>query len=162
MDYITHRIFCATPGELEAERRAFEEVVGEVNEAEAMPKNILLAPLSIVPYIVNKLQVQPVVDANVASCKFFVQVLHDTWGPAIRNFEPEYALACRLKADPAAAMEGIAVFFKAVDGAQIEPAVLRLKSSLPSQQGGEAYEFVSLDEFKRQLHAQLSDWLRGA
>jgi hypothetical protein len=87
-------------------------------------------------------------------------VLHDTWGPPTRNFEPDYTLACRLKADPAEAMEGIAVFFKAADGAQIEPTVQRLKSSLQSQQDGPSYEFATLDEFKRQSRAQLSDWQR--
>jgi hypothetical protein len=161
MAYTLHRIFCSTPGELEAERRAFDDVVGEINQAEAMPKNFLLVPLSIAPYIVSKLPYQPVVDANVAICRFFVQVLHDTWGPPTRNFEPDYALACRLKADPAEAMEGISVFFKAADGAQIEPGILQLKSSLQSQRDRQAYEFAGLNEFKRQLRAQLSDWLRG-
>jgi hypothetical protein len=160
MAYIMYRVFCATPGELEAERRAFYDVVGEINEAEAMPKNILLVPLSIVPYIVNKLPYQPVVDANVAVCRFFALVLHDTWGAPTRNFEPEYTLAFRLKADPAAAMEGIAVFFKAADGAQIEPEILQLKSSLQSQRDQQSYEFAGLDQYKQQLRAQLSDWLR--
>ena len=155
-----YRIFCATPGELEAERRAFDELA-EIYETEAMAKNILLVVLSIVPYIVNKLPFQLVVDANVAIRKFFALVLDDPWGPPTGNFEPDYTLPCRLKADPAEAMEGIAIFCKAADPAQIEPTVQRLKSSRPSQRDGPSYEFATLDEFKRQLRAQLSDWLRG-
>jgi hypothetical protein len=162
MAYTMHRIFCSTPGELEAERRAFDDVVGEVNEADAMPKGILFVPLSIMPYIVNKLPYQPMVDANVRACRFFVQVLHHTWGPPTRNFESEYQLACLLMADPAEALDGIAVFFKAADSLQIvEPGILQLKSSLQSQQHPQAFEYAGLDDYKLQLRAQLSDWLRS-
>jgi hypothetical protein len=127
-----------------------------------MPKNILFVALPIVPYIVDQSPFPPVVDANVAVCKLLALVLHDTWGPPGRNFQSEYRLACRLKADPAEAMEGIAVFFKVADGAQIEAGILRLKSSLPSQQYCQSYEFACLDQHQQQLRAPLSDWLGGA
>ena len=113
MTYTLHRVFCATPGGLEPERQAFHEVVGQVNETEGMPQSILLVPVSIVPNMVNKLAFQPLVEANVQACKFFVQVLHTTWGPSARNFESEYNLACRLKTDLASPMEDISLFFKA-------------------------------------------------
>src|SRR5271170_7786072 len=96
MTYKLHRVFCASPGDLEPEREAFHDVIGQVNEAEGMAKSILLVPVSIVPNMVNKLAFQPLVDANVQECTFFVQVLQNTWGPPEKNFEVEYNLARRL------------------------------------------------------------------
>jgi len=118
-------------------------------------------PVSIVPNMVNKLVFQPVVETNVRACKFFVQVLHNTWGPPTRNFQTEYELACQLKTDPASQMEDVAVFLKAADGLQVEPGIRQLKSSVQSQHDCVAYEFASLDEYKQQLQAQLSTWLRA-
>ena len=160
MAYTVHRIFCATPADLEPERQAFHEVIGEVNQAEGMPRSILFAPVSIVPLMANKLFFQPVVEANIRECKFFVQVLQNSWGPATRNFEPDYNLACLLKDEPGSPMEGVAVFFKAANGLEIEPGVQQLKSSLQTMQECASTEFANLDEFKRQLRAQLSNWLR--
>ena len=42
MAYVMHRIFCATPGDLEAEHDAFYQVIAEFNEKHAMPRGVLL------------------------------------------------------------------------------------------------------------------------
>jgi hypothetical protein len=110
--------------------------------------------------MVNKLFYQPAVDANIRECKFFVQVLQNTWGPRERSFENDYDLARRLHTDPGSSMKGVALFFKAADGLEAEPEILRLKSSVQSQPDRAAYEFASLEEYKRQLRNQLSEWLR--
>jgi hypothetical protein len=175
MAYTLHRIFCSTPGGLEAERQAFHEVIGQVNETEGMPKSILFVPVSIVPNIVDKTAFQSTVDANVRDCKFFVQVLQNTWGPPTKNFETEFNLASRLKSDPGALMSGVSIFFKAADGLEIEPTILRLKASSQSQESQSqesqsqetqsrdcsAHEFATLDEYKQRLRMQLSAWLRA-
>ncbi len=161
MSYTLHRVFCATPLDLEPERQAFHEVIGQVNEAEGMPRGFLFVPVSIVPLMANKLFFQALVEANIRECKFFVQVLQNTWGPPTRNFEPDYSLACRLKDDPASQMEGVAVLFKAADGLQIEPGIQQLKSSLQGRQDRASSQFASLDEYKQQLQTQLSTWLRS-
>jgi hypothetical protein len=160
--YTMHRVFCATPGDLEPERRAFYDVIGEVNEVEGMPRNILFVPVSIVPHMLNKLMFQPMVESNVRDCKFFVQVLQDTWGPPARNFEPEYHLACRLRADPSFPMAGIAVFFKAEDGPQVEPKIVQLKSSAKTREDLVSYHFATVDEYKTLLRSQLLNWLKAA
>jgi hypothetical protein len=170
MTYKLHRVFCATPGNLEPERQAFHDVIGQVNEAEAMAKSILFVPVSIVPNMVNKLALQPMVEANVEWCTFFVLVLQNTWGPPGKNFEAEYNLARRLKSDPDAEMKGVSLFFKAADGLQVDPAVLQLRSSMHSRQDHAAhdfasydfasYEFASMEVFKEQLRVQLTAWMR--
>jgi hypothetical protein len=155
------RIFCSTPGDLEEERMVFHDVVGEVNEAVGMPKGVLLVPVSIVPKMVNKSFFQGVVEENVRACNFFVQILNDTWGPPARNFEREYGLALQLKDDPAAAMEEVAIFFKAANGPRLDSGILQFRSSAQSQRDCPTYEFASLEEYQRQLRVQLSAWLRA-
>jgi len=161
MSYTLLRVFCSTPGDLEEERQAFHDVLAELNEFDAMPKGLLLLPVSIVPKMANKAFFRGVVDENIRACEFFVQVLHNSWGPPARNFEREYSLACQLKADPTSLMKEVAVFFKAADGVEVEPGILQLRSSAQSQQDSPTYEFASLEEYKRQLRGQLSAWLRS-
>jgi|SRR5580658_4721376 hypothetical protein len=150
MSYRMYRVFCATPGDseddLERERQAFHDVLGEVNEAEGMPLGILFVPVSVPPHITNKTSLQRLVDDNVRACTFFVQVLHHTWGPPTRNFEHDFQLANECCADPQLPMEGVSVFVKA-----IEPGAAEFK--------GPASEFKSIDEFKTSLRSQLSSWL---
>jgi hypothetical protein len=160
MPYTMHRVFCGTPAELEDERQAFHDVLAEVNEAEGMALGILFVPVSILPNMANKVVYQPAVESNVRDCEFFVQVLLETWGPPNRNFETDYGLACRLKSDAACLMQGVAVFFKAADGREVEAGIVELKTSLQSEHDGAAHEFATLDEFKQQLRAQISKWLR--
>ena len=45
--YRIHRVFCATAWELEGERRAFYDLLGEFNEAEAMRRGVLYVPVSL-------------------------------------------------------------------------------------------------------------------
>lgn len=121
-----HRIFCATPGDLEEERLAFYKVMGEFNEAEAMPLGILFVSISIVPHMIDKRPYQAVVGENIRSCRHYIQVLEDTWGPPQRNFERDYALASQCVGDPSLPMHEVAVLFKKpLVPNQVEPAYRR-------------------------------------
>ena len=110
--------------------------------------------------MVNTQVYRSVIAENVRACKFFVQVLHDTWGPPARNFEWKYNLARELIASPEALLEDVAVFFKETDGL-VEPKILDLKSRLRAQQDSSTYDFESDDQFKQQLQSQLSAWLQS-
>lgn len=153
-----YRVFCATPSDseadLEAERHAFHEVVGYINEAEGMPENILFVPVSVLPNQTSLVAFQKSVDENVRDCRFYVQVLDHTWGPAPRNFEPQYRLATECCA-------GLSVFFKAPNGRPVEPEVSQLRESLLAAKDPRLVEFKSVDDFKARLRAQLSAWLRS-
>jgi len=142
MTYRLLQIFCSTPGELEEERLAFHEVVGQVNQGEGIAKGVLFAPVSILPHMANKTFFQPSVDDNVRDSKFFVQILHDTWGPPHKNFAREFEMALRSKAG-----SEIAVFLKAGG----------ISLSLPPEIA--ISEFTELGAFQEQLHLQLSAWL---
>lgn len=150
MSFRMYRVFCATPGDseddLERERHAFHEILGEVNETEGMPLGILFVPVSIAPQMTNKATFQQLVDDNVRACTFFVQVLHRSWGPPTRNFEREYQLANEYLADQQLPMEGIAVFRKATESGVVEFE-------------GPTSEFKNIEEFKTSVRSQLSSWL---
>ena len=149
-----YRVFCATPGDSEAdlenERQAFYEVVGQVNESEAMPLGILFVPVSVVPNLTNLAVFQSVVDENVRACKFFVQVLDHTWGPATRNFEHCFQLATQCCAS-------VSLLLKVPNGRQIEPGVVALRESDDPR----ALDFDGIEDFRARLRSQLSVWLRS-
>ena len=153
MPFRMFRVFCATPGDsetgLEPERNAFHDVVGEVNEAEAMARGILFVPVSVLPQMMNFNVFGPSLDENVRACRFYVQVLQDSWGPPTRTFEPYYLLATQCCAS-------VSIFFKGPNGRQVEPAVAQLKEQQNPQRG----DFENLDDFKASLRTQLSAWLK--
>jgi hypothetical protein len=156
MSYRMYRVFCATPGDpetgLEPERAVFHDVIGELNETEAMPLEILFVPVSVLPNLTSITVFQRAIDENIRDCTFFVQILQHTWGPPERSFEGPYRLAQECCADPQLPMKGVSVFFKAPGGREIEPAVAELKT--------DSFEFQTLDEFRTALRSQLSTWLR--
>ncbi len=155
MAYSMHRIFCATPGDLEQERLAFYKVMGEFNETHAMPRGILFVSVSIVPGLVDKRALQPAVSENIRACRYYIQVLEDTWGPPQKNFERDYALAAQCAADPAQPMQEVTVLFKKpLVPHQVEPAIAELKRQLDADA-----DFADISQYERRLHALLARWL---
>jgi hypothetical protein len=155
MAYQMHRVFCGTPGDLEEERQAFYEVMGELNQEEAMPRGILFVSVSMLPNAADKRAFQSAVSDNIRACRYYVMVLEDTWGPPENNYERDYALAQRCAADPELPMQDVAIIFKKpLLPQKVEPAIAALKS------GNGAPEFETLGEFRGQLRAVLSAWLR--
>jgi len=147
MAFRFHRVFCSTPGSLDAECRAFLDVVAQVNE-EIIGLGSLFVPVFLPVNLTNKPALQAVVDQNVEDCSFFVQVLEDTWGPPERNMEHEFQLACHCRDDAALPMKSVALFLK-------EPA----KAEFRALAGGDsAHDFATLEEFRAGLLVQLREW----
>jgi hypothetical protein len=68
-----HRIFCATPRDMEAERSRFYDTVAEFNETNAMPQGILFVPVSLND-VRDKRAIQHAVDENIRDCRYYVRV----------------------------------------------------------------------------------------
>jgi hypothetical protein len=151
MSFQMVRVFCATPSDaqsdLEAERHAFYDVVGEWNEAEGMPEGILFVPVSVLPSMASLIVYRQPVDENVRACTFYIQLLQHTWGPEPRNFEHHYKLATEC-------CTAVSILFKAPDPFEVEPGVASLKESTDT-------DFKTLDEFKTRLRTQLSTWFQS-
>src|SRR5260221_8266060 len=121
--YQMHRVFCATSRELEPERRAFHAVIAEVNDAEAMPRRMLLVPVTLAS-LRDKRALQHLVDENIRSSSFFLLVLTDGWGPPERHFERDYRLALACRTDPALPMRENAFLWQRPPDQRAAPAGL--------------------------------------
>jgi len=143
-----HRIFIATPWELEMERSRFYDLVGRFNESVAMRLGILYVPVSL-SNIRDKRPLQYAVDENIRECRHYLLVLSEDWGPLERNFKTDYHLALQSIDNPALPMHSVAVFAK--KEALGEP----LAAGLPAPQA----IFSSPAEFDECVNSVLSTWL---
>lgn len=162
MSYIMHRIFCAPAGDLEQERTAFYDTVGVFNEAHAMRRNVLFVAVALPFHTFDKRPFQAAVSENIRACRYYLQVLEDTWGPPEKNFERDYALACKCVADPNLPMHQVAVLFKKpLVPHQVEPSVVDLQKHLESGHEHPHANFETLDEFRDHLYRLLAAWLES-
>jgi hypothetical protein len=145
MPYSMHRIFCATPGDLEDERLAFYEVIGQFNH-QAMTHNILFVSVSIVPNMASLAAFQKVLDENVEACRYYVQVLGDAWADSRGNFQRYFEVARKCAADPQLPMKEVVVLSKSMPGKLTAEGVRNL-------------EFSDLESYKEQLRGLLAEWL---
>ena len=143
-----HRVFCATPWEMEAERGCFYDVIGQFNETQAIPSGVLYVPVSLVN-IRDKRPLQYAVEENIRDSRHFIVLLSEDWGPIERNFEEDYLLARECAADPALPMNEIAVLRKI--GRSKRP----LADGMPEPDGA----FSTMEEFRQCVDGLLSQWL---
>jgi hypothetical protein len=142
-----HRIFCANCWELEAERRAFHDIIGNFNEDVAMKDGVLYVPVSLVN-IADKRPHQFTVNENIEACRHFLLVLSGDWGPVERNFQRDYALALKCAADPALPMRETAFLL------QTGPEGQAPAPSLPTPDS----QFSTPAEFQEQFLRLLHTW----
>jgi hypothetical protein len=148
--YQFHRIFLATPWEMEGERRRFYDLAGAFNEAYAMRRRLLFTPVTIVN-IRDKRPYQYTIEENIRDSSAYIQLLQEGWGPVERNFENDYLMARRFAADPAVPMRRVSLIRK------ILPSDRPLEPGLPAPQS----EFASMEEFDRCIQAELSQLLEA-
>jgi hypothetical protein len=108
----------------------------------------------------DKRPYQAAVSENIRACRYYLQLLEDTWGPPEKNWERDHAIACKCAADPSLPMQEVAVLFKKpLLAHQVEPAVIELKRKLDADNSQPHAEFETLEEYKEQLHRLLAGWL---
>jgi hypothetical protein len=144
-----HRIFCATPWELEAERTRFDQLIGKFNETDAIDEGILFVPVSLVG-IRDKRPAQYAVDNNIEQCRHYLLVLKDGWGPVERNFRDDYQLALDAVSNPELPMRGVTVIAKI-------PAGASLGDGLPAADA----IYATISEFEMVVNGLLSGWLEA-
>ena len=130
---------------MEGERRRFHEAVGRFNEERAMPRGVLLTPVTLVN-IRDKRPTQYVIDENIEDSTAWIGLLQDNWGPTERNFENDYHLALCCLSDPGRPMLHVSLLRKLL------PSGKPLDPGLPEPAG----EFSSPEEFELCVTGQLS------
>jgi hypothetical protein len=142
------RVFCATAWELEGERRAFQDAIGEFNETEAMKRGLLYVPVSLTN-IRDKRPWQYEVEENIGACRAYLLVLAGgAWGPPERNFERDLSLAAQQSANTDFPMRDVALLYR-------EPC----SPPEPVPSGVMISPFSDTGDFVRQFREMMSAWL---
>jgi hypothetical protein len=150
--YRMFRVFCATAWELEGERRAFYEVIGEFNESTAMARGVLYVPVSLTN-VRDKRPYQYTIEENIRDCRHYIVALSDDWGPGERNFRKDYQLAVACQKDPALPMEGVAVLMQS--SSHVPPAL-----AAELEQSGVPVTLISdVTDFRTRLAGLLARWV---
>jgi len=159
MSYTFCYVFCATPFDGAGELKAFQETLSDFNAAEAMPRGFLFTSLVIMPALADKRAFQGAVDDNIRMCRYYIQVLEDSWGPPQRDYERDWALVQRFIADPELPMRDAVILFRSpLLPHKVDPAIVELKQNLLSR-GGPHASFDNLEQFKAILSPLFSRWL---
>ena len=151
--YRFHQIFCATAWELEGERRAFYDLVGEVNEADSMPRGALYVPVSLTN-VQDKRPLQYTVDENIRACSYYLLAIAGDWGSKERNFERDYRLALSCRADPSLPMRETAILLQARPDGAPDPFAAELAAA-----GFPSIPFRDTTEFNEIVRALLKQWI---
>ena len=146
------RVFCATAWEMEGERRAFHDVLGEFNETVAMQHGILYVPVSLTN-TPDKRPYQYTIDENIRDSRHYLLVVTEDWGPKERNFERDYRLALASQADPALPMKATAILLARMPDGSVPSFGASLELA-----GFAFTPFANTDEFRVMARQLFSDW----
>lgn len=157
-NYLIHRVFCSTPGDLEELRRVFDHQTGAVNEAVGMPRRVLFAPVSCRPATGTGF-FNAEIRENIRQCSFFIQVLGDSWGPPAAKLQHAFKLAVACREDPQLLMREVAIFLEEVPAERCSADVTEFRHSIQKYPECNVYSFADSDGFRRLLDDQLRRWL---
>ena len=146
------RIFCATSWELEGERLAFYDVIGQFNEAEGLKAGVLYVPVSLTN-APDKRPYQYTINENIQACRHYIVALDEDWGPKERNFERDYRLALECAANTALPMKQTAILVRTLPDGARSPFTAALADA-----GFQAIDFTGTDDFKRIVLGLLGEW----
>ena len=168
----TFRVFIATPGGLEPERRAFREALREWNETFSLDRGIAYHPMAWEDTLPGKGRPQSLINIDVRKCDFLILLLWDRWGTPpggegsyTSGTEEEFKIANECIADTSMPMRQIVVLFKGVEARQLsDPGeqlrkVLDFKRQLEKEKSLLYATFDTTDEFSKFVQKQLWAWL---
>jgi hypothetical protein len=150
--YRMFRIFCATAWELEGERRAFYDVIGEFNESHAMQQGVLYIPVSLTN-TPDKRPYQHTVEENIRDARYYILAAED-WGPRERNFERDHQLAVACVRDPSLPMQQAVSLIRTQPDGSPSPLASTLEAA-----GMPGTSFTGMNEFRDILRRLLCGWL---
>ena len=164
------RVFIASPGGLDDERKAFRKVLRRYNKREARRRKFQFEAVGWEDTLGGYGQrPQSLINEDLKTCDFFVLVMHDRWGTPTGEYtsgsEEEYRRAEAHFEDPEADMRQLAVLFKAVDPRQLaDPGpelqkVNKFRKQLEAERKVLYKTFDELQVFERLLEDFLARWL---
>lgn len=168
------RVFLATPGGLETERKLFRKSVHEFNNEFMIRKQFVLKDEGFERVASSAGRPQGRINEHVNPCDYLVVILWDRWGskPSSESLytsgtQEEFATAVQCLADPRAPMRNIAIFFKGLEsrqqsdpGPQLQK-VLEFKTQLEKKQMIFYKIFDSEEDLKRELRTLFHSWIEN-
>jgi tetratricopeptide (TPR) repeat protein len=174
VDLKGYRIFIATPGGLDEERKAFRKVIEEYNDSDATRRGVIFLPVGWEVTLGGVGRPQELINKDLRECDYLVLVLWDRWGsptgnedaPFTSGTEEEFAVAMQCLADHNFPMKQLVVFFKAVDerklsdpGEQLKK-VLAFREKLEKEKTLLFYTYDAVSIFESKLRSHLARWVR--
>lgn len=172
-DQITHyKVFIASPGGLESERKAFKNALVSHNDADAIERSCYFQPIGWEITLGGTGRPQEKINQDLRKCDYFVLLLWNRWGSPTgkdgvsSGTHEEFALANDLLIDESAPMKEVVVFFRGVDatllsdpGPQLQ-RVLDFKRQIEEEKKLLFETFDSPESFAEKLKRHLASWTR--
>jgi len=178
-DIRTIRVFIASPGDLAVERRAFKNVIEELNDGFADGAGVKFEPLGWEDTLASTgRRSQAVINREIERCDVFILAMHRRWGQAAPDAQPyssyteeEFHRAYdRWKQQPPSSHDRapeIFVFFKHIDPGQMADAgpqlqrVLDFRKQLEESRHVLYHGFANEAEFKAEVNRHLRAFAKG-
>ena len=166
---LQYRIFIASPGGLDDERRSFRARLLRFSEIHGEHLGAVFHPVAWEDRIGGVGRPQAIINEDLKQCDYAMFVLHDRWGtPPGRGYSSgtaeEWDLAEQLyKANK---IRNIALFFRDVDPAKLRDpgpqltAVLEFKRRIEAEKKYFAKSYSTVEQFADMLEGYLAQWLR--
>jgi tetratricopeptide (TPR) repeat protein len=167
------KVFIASPGGLTEERKAFHEVIQQVNRDTAHAAGLTFIATGWEYTSAGVGRPQELINAQVRESDYLLVILWDRWGrPSggpgnyTSGTEEEYYVARECLQDAEKHMRDIVVLFKGVESRQLsDPGkelqkVLEFKAELEATRELLYSTFDTLDEFKDDFRTHLHQWIR--
>jgi hypothetical protein len=123
----TLKVFIASPGGLQKERRAFREILEEFNRSDALSRGLHFVPVGWEDTLETEGRPQELINRDLEKSDYCVFVLWDRWGsppgpaggPFTSGTEEEFRVAESAQVNPDLPLQQILIFFKGVSAAQL-------------------------------------------
>jgi hypothetical protein len=172
-DIALYRVFIATPGGLELERRQFAQTLDQYNVAEAVHRQAMFFPVGWEDTLAGVGRPQSLINQDLSKCDYFVLVLWDRWGTPpggdaqhTSGTEEEFDLAMKHLKDTGHPRRQVVVLFKTISGERLRDPGEQLQKVLAFKKKLEADRillfstFDTLADFEEKLRRHLAEWLR--
>lgn len=168
-----YRVFIASPGGLESERKIFRDILTSHNDSDAIERGCHFQSIGWEITLGGMGRPQAKINEDLKTCDLFVLVLWDRWGSPTGSDKgytsgthEEYMVALECLKDSTLPMRDMVVFFKAVDSRRMsDPGpqlsdVLDFKKSLEKERNLLFETFDTSEAFGEKLRRHVAKWTR--
>jgi hypothetical protein len=167
-----YRVFVASPGGLEEERKHFRNVIQSYNEQDAIERGVIFLPVGWEATLGAVGRPQKIINDDVRRCDFFLMLLWDRWGSPPQAESGEYTSGSEEEFGVASecftkgTMREIVVLFKDVDPSKLRdpgPELTNVRDFRQVLEREKKLLFETFDEagaFREKLRRHLARWVR--